>query len=237
MKTLIDKLIFLFCTYPIGIAIGLGFWFFRFLGIIKVTGWENFPKWQGRVILVSNHPTLWEPIGLVGLFFPQYLFRPFKYGPWNMSDRTNYYNNPMFRLTRPRLISVDRKDEVQAGRAVVKAKKVLDADGVIIIFPEGGRTENGKEFITSPKGHRIRKFKDGFATLAQMTGATVVIVWVEGTDKVLPNQGRKISYKKFNPFKKVTIRLGSTMRFSAESVKEINEIVGAAILKLADQED
>src|ERR1035437_5712220 len=80
-------------AYFVGILIGLCLLLLRVLGIWKVKGMENFPTLEQKgghgLILVSNHPSLLEPIALIGLFMPWYILRPI-YGPWNIADTTNY---------------------------------------------------------------------------------------------------------------------------------------------------
>jgi len=236
MEKIKNAVIFLLFTYPFGIFLGISFWLFRFLGLAKVYGWKNFPSRPKGILAVSNHPSLLEPIILIGLFFHKFFWRPFKYAPWNMPDKKNYYNNPLFYLMRPRLIPVDRGDKHSEVRALIQAKRVLKAGGVIIIFPEGGRTSSEEPSLRSRGGEKMRSFKPGFAWLAIKTGATVLPLWVRRTDQVLPN-GARVSYLYFLRFwKRVTIRLGQPLRFDeTASVEAVAEEVQAAVLGLADQ--
>lgn len=231
-----DAVVFLLFTYPFGIFIGISFWLFKSLGIAKVYGRKNFPVWQGNVLLISNHPSLLEPIILIALFFPQYLWRPFTYAPWNMAESKNY-GNMLFYFMRPRLILVDRDDKRSKTEGIILAKNILNSGGVIILFPEGGRTSSGENFLESAKGKKIRNFKPGFAWLAAETGATVLPVWVEGTDNVLPNRG-KVSYFYFFKFwKKIVIKLGKPFHVDKDAKTEIIiKQAESAILTLADQE-
>ena len=233
MKKITDAVVFLLFTYPCGVFIGISFWLSIFLGITKVYGWKNFPSWQVKVLVVSNNPSLLEPIILVGLFFHQFFWRPFKYAPWNMAEKKNY-GNLLFCPARSRLILIERGNKYSEARGLIRAKNILNSGGVMIIFPEGGRTVNGESFLASKGGNRIRRFKSGFARLAVETGATVLPIWVEGTDRVFPN-GAKVSYFRFPRFwKKVVIKLGQPLHFKHESLEEIRQTVEAAILELAD---
>lgn len=233
MEKFKNAVMYLLFTYPFGIFIGISFWLLRLLGINKIHGWKNFPHWEKGVLVVSNHPSLLEPIILIGLFFHQYLLRPFQFGPWNIPDRKNYFENPLFYLMRPRLIPIARGNKRDEIKGLIKAKNVLEAGGVIILFPEGGRTYKGDDFLVSQQGNKIRRFKSGFAWLAVKTGATVLPVWVEGTDKVLPNAD-KASYSFPRFWRKTAIRLGQPLQFRGESLEEITQIVETAVLALAD---
>jgi len=235
MKKIMNGVIFLLFAYPFGIFfVGIPFLLFWLIGIATVNGWKNLPKWQGKLIVASNHPSLLEPIILIGLFFLQFLFRPFKYAPWNMAEVKNF-GGPLFYLLRPRIIFVKRGDRPSEVSAFRRAMEILKAGGVILLFPEGGRTSSGTSFIYSRGGKRMREFKQGFACLAEKTGATILPVWVEGTDEVLPN-GSKISYRHLKPWKRVKIHIGRPLQFNeGESREEITARVQTAVLELADQ--
>ena len=235
MEKIKNTAMFLAFTYPFGILVGLSFWVLRLLGVAKVLGWENFPHWKKGVLVVSNHPSLLEPIILTGLFFHQYLLRPFRFGPWNIPDRKNYYDNPLFYLMRPRLIPITRGDKRDEIRGLKRAKEVLKAGGIMLIFPEGGRTFKGEDFLTSPvKGKKIRRFISGFAWLAAKTEATVLPVWVEGTDRVSPNFNQaKYAFPRF--WRKTAIVIGQPLRFSGQDYEQITKTVEKAVLDLADK--
>lgn len=237
MKKLINNAIFLFFTLPFGICVGLGCKRYRAKDIVHVIGWENFPIGEGNVILFANHQSLWEPIGLIGLFYPGYLYHPFRLGPWNMPDRKNYCGSWLSIFFQNRFIAVDRSDRAEALKAFYRAKKVLKAGGDIILFPESGRTCNGREFLYSPKGQgRIRKFTEGFGLLARAAHSTLVPVWVDGTYKVLPNIGRSISYRDLDFNQRVTVVIGKPRRFiKGETAGDITQWGQNQLLTLADQ--
>ena len=236
MEKTINAAMFLLFTYPFGVFVGITFWLFRLLSIAKVQGWENFPSWRPGVLVVSNHPSLLEPIILTGMFFHEFLFRPFKYAPWNMAEIKNF-GGLLFRLFRTRMILVKRGDRPSEVRALKQAREILQSGGAMILFPEGGRTSSGGSFLFSESGKKkIREFRGGFAWLAKKTGATVLPVWVEGTDRVLPNTNR-ITYRHLKFWKRVVIKLGRPLHFESEDLDEITRTVEAVVLKLADQPD
>ena len=178
MKKLKNVTVFLLFTYSAGVLIGITFWFLRLIGVLKVKGWQNFPHWRKKVVVISNHPSLVEPVLLVGLFFHQYVFRPFKYGPWTLADKKNYYDK--YPLLQPRLIPIDRTRKNGDVKGLSTAKHIIRSGGSTIWFPEGGRTCKGKIFLMSRKGKRIRiPLKEGFVSLVTEPGAILSPIWFE----------------------------------------------------------
>jgi 1-acyl-sn-glycerol-3-phosphate acyltransferase len=215
MKKIMNAVVFFLFTYPVGIVIGLVFWFFWLTRVMEIRGWENFPKQRGKVLVVSNHPYKGEQVLLTGLFFRWYLFRPWKYGPWSLADRKNYYDK--YPLLRPRLIPVDRTRNGDP-EALNLAKSVLSTGANIILFPEGGRTSKGQSFLTSRFGARIRPLKGGFAILAAERGTVLVPVWFE-------------HYHWYD----IILVIGESICFSGITRREIVERTEKILLELADK--
>ncbi len=178
MQAALTTVVFYLFTYPVGIVIGAIFWFLRFIGIVQIKGWEKFPRQRGKVLLVSNHPSLVEPILLIGMFFHQYIFHP-KSGPYTLADRKNYYDNWKFWLMRPRLIPVDRSKTKGDASSLLSAKRAIEQGSNIIMFPEGGRTWKGHPLIRTKQGKFLRPLKTGFAVLAGEPGVVTLPIWVE----------------------------------------------------------
>ncbi len=239
MKKVINLLIFLTATYPSGIFIGIFFQLLCFLRTIRVLHWERFPHWQGKLILVSNHPSLLEPFLLPALFFREYLFHPFKYAPWSTPDKKNFYDPWYWFWLRPLSIPVDRGDERAQLKSFFEMKRVLNSGKIVILFPEGGRIFKGEDFLYSQGGKKIRILKDGIGWLVLKTGALVVPVWVEGTDKALPNSPDKLfSFPRL--WKKIIIKIGEPLRFQGSSAnrrEQVTQIIANNLLKLADEEE
>jgi 1-acyl-sn-glycerol-3-phosphate acyltransferase len=84
---IVDLVVFFLIIYPFGILVGLVFWSLVIDGVLEMRGWENFPKQKSRIVVVSNHPSLVEPILMLGLFFHLYWRHPLKYGPSTLADR------------------------------------------------------------------------------------------------------------------------------------------------------
>jgi 1-acyl-sn-glycerol-3-phosphate acyltransferase len=241
MKKVIDTIVFLGITYPYGVLSGIIFQILCALRVIRVLYWERFPHRQDNLILVSNHPSLLEPFLLPALFFKDYLFHPLKYAPWSTPDKSNFYDRWYWFWARPRTIPVDRGEERKEARSVIQMKNVLNSGGIIILFAEGGRTCFGEKFQFSPGGKKIRVLKNGVGWLALKTGATVLPVWVEGTDKVLPNSPDRRKLFCFPRFGgRITIKIGNPLRFQKGSQyldkEQITSIIKNALLELADEE-
>jgi 1-acyl-sn-glycerol-3-phosphate acyltransferase len=223
-------------TYLAGVFIGACLLILRIFKIWKVNGIENIPTLEEKgdrgLILVSNHPSLLEPIALVGLFAHWYIVRP-KLGPWNIAETSNFRRG-FFRLMKPRLIFVDRNSISSEACAIRQAKTLLESGAVFIIFPEGGRTYRGakNKFLTGNNNGKIRVFKGGAGFLAIQTQAIVLPVWVQGTDKVVPNiETARYSMMRF--WRPVSIKIGKSIDFASSiSVEEATRALEKAVLNL-----
>ena len=142
------------------------------------------------------------------------------------------------------MIPVERGDRKKEAASFLRIIKAIEAGRPAIIFPEGGRTFKGVEgeLHYSPKGKRIRPFKGGVGLLACKTRALIVPVWIEGSDKVVPNS-RKTLWTKlmwWKLFEKgITIKIGKPINvesFSDKNREEITQEIVISLLKLADQE-
>lgn len=239
MKRALYNLWYLSTTWLFGIVIGIIFEILKKFKKIKVLYPERFPRWRRRIIVVSNHPSLLEPLLLPALFFRQYLIHPLKYGPWSTPDRKNYYDRWYWFGARSRLIPIDRKNRGRGGRTLLRMKKVLDDRGIIIFFAEEGRTFKGQEFLYSKKGKRIRRITRAVAWLALKTGASILPVWVEGTERILPNHPQKL-FVALRLGETATIKIGHLLGFRPTQrvgdAEKITQIISNALLNLADEE-
>lgn len=225
--------------YGVGLSFAVLFWTLDKLGLLKVTGWERLPKELKKIIVVSNHPSLWEPLLLSYLFCRQYIF-DFKRAPYNLPDANNYYRKWFSFLwwpIRARFIPVERDVHGVANFVTVYRAmlKVLRDGGNLIIFPEGGRTSSvtsSEKLQTSPKGKKLRYFSDGAAGVALSAKAIIVPVWLDGFEKILPRGSwlpriwRKCSVKIGQPIDASIIRL---------SKNSLNRFLEKTILALADE--
>jgi 1-acyl-sn-glycerol-3-phosphate acyltransferase len=87
-------------------------------------------------------------------------------------------------LKRAGHIAVPLKDPRGSVRTLSLAAKTIQSLGIsLLVFPEGGRTDNGE----------LKEFKDGAAYLAIKAQAPVIPLAVIGTRKVLPMHGNIIT--------------------------------------------
>jgi len=150
----------------------------------RVEGLENFPR-QGPVVALYNHIAFVDPVVVLGNL------------PRNVVPlaKVEAYSYPLIGII-PRLWAVIpvRRGEVDR-RALARARAVLDAGEVILLAPEGTR---------SPA---LLEGKEGFALLADRSGAPVVPIAVEGTD-----QFPTASFKKWRG-PGALIRIGRPFRY------------------------
>jgi len=239
MKKIINLVVFLTVIYSVGIVLGLILFLLKITGRIKVLHPERFPRRKKSFLLVSNHPSLADPIVVLYLFFPDMLFHPLKFTPFHTPDKNNFYNPWYFFWIRPFSISINRNSENSESGGIVsflrRMKRFLENGKRIILFPEGGRTYKGSEFCYSEKGKRIRKLTDGVGWLAVNTGVPVVPVWMEGTDKFLPNTPKiKFIFPRF--WKKILIKIGNPLKLDREGIEEATGKIEQLVLNLADEE-
>ena len=132
----------------------------------KPEGRENVPL-TGPLILVANHVHVLDPILLV-FAFPRWI--------------TFVAKEELFRSLFLRLwlrwagsLPLQRDGKVREKQRILEsAKKALDEGLILGMFPEGGRSHDGK----------LRKGKPGSAVIASKTDVPLLPVGVIGTDKI-----------------------------------------------------
>jgi 1-acyl-sn-glycerol-3-phosphate acyltransferase len=112
-------------------------------------------------------------------------------------------------------------------------KDVLDKGGRVLIFPEGGRTfkavKRGR--LESPGGKEIGTLKNGAGWLAMKTGARILPVWLDGTDRILPNN--RFPFPRL--WRHATIKIGTPIEANGHKREEITAEIARALLSLADE--
>ena len=154
--------------------------------------------------------------------------------PANIPDKKNFYDPPYLRLLQGVNVPVDRNGGPQGRVSTVSAlRKILENGGRVLIFPEGTRTFKATEEsrVENPNGKRLGKLKDGAAWLALKTNAKILPIWVEGTDKVLPNN--KFPFPRF--WHRVTTRFGHPFMVRGNTRQEATLEISQALLVLADE--
>lgn len=229
-------------------------------GRIKFLHFERFPIWEEKLIIVSNHPSLLEPVVLPLMGFPwmnfPWVFSPVWYRfkfclgwfrelqkefslqekliPANVPDKQNFYEPPYWRLFQGINIPVDRNGGAHGRIGTIMAlKEILESGGRVLIFPEGTRTFKAikKSRITSANSRELGKLRDGAAWLALKTNARILPIWVEGTDKVLPNN--KLPLPRL--WHRIIIKIGNPFIVQGDTRKEATLEITQALLELADE--
>lgn len=134
---------------------------------ISYEGLSNIP--DGPVIFAANHQSSLD-IPLIG--------RLTKGVPHLWLATRELMKSPILRWILPRLaVIVDTRSPLRAMRCIIKIIKLVNGSRQhMMIFPEGGRFEDGK----------IHAFFGGFVILAKKTGRPVVPVCIIGANIVYP---------------------------------------------------
>jgi 1-acyl-sn-glycerol-3-phosphate acyltransferase len=231
MKVLVCVGIYLF-----GALLAIVFLAMRLLKRIKVWHRERFPHFEGNIIFVANHPSWIDPWLVAVLCAKGYLTNPFKLAPIIVADKKNFCESRWWKWMSPIMIAVDRDNKHSAATAFLRMREALKSERNIIIFPEGGRTFRGTEFTTSPKGNRIRILTGGTALLVKKTEATVVPIWIDGSDNFYSNSTEKGFFRKFNLTKRIFVKIGNRLHFHKSATREeIIQVISNSLLSLADE--
>lgn len=156
---------------------------------VRHEGLEHLPP-SGPIILAANHISNADGVA-VGAWLTPALGRRIHW----LGKKEMFRFAPIAALLRYGGVHrIDRgAADVDAFRL---ALRVLEAGGVLLIFPEGTRSPDG----------RLQPFKDGVATLALRSGAAIVPIGVSGTDRVWPRNRLP------RPGGSVVVRVGAPFR-------------------------
>ena len=217
-------------------------WIARTAGRVQFYGSERIsecPENKG-LILISNHPSLWEPALYPSLFFPRCLFSSRRV-PHSVVDKANYYDKCWFAPIRPFLIPIERgnaRRELQTIQEEIRP--FLEQGGVLILFPEGSRTFKAKKIRggkRSPSGGReIGEFPRGIRKLFADSDFLILPCWAEGGDKVVPNKESfsKTIFQFPNFLKKTTIIIGEPFSVRDISKDRIVEYLEDKLLQVKE---
>jgi len=140
--------------------------FFR----LKVTGQENIPQ-DGPFIIVANHSSLLDPVILGVSVRPKIIFVAAAY-----LFKIHWLG---YLLRKANSIPVQGENDISS---LKRALKILQQDGILGIFPEGG-VDRQKDDLP---------IKAGAAYLATKVGVPIVPIKIKGADKVLPRGAKFI---------------------------------------------
>ena len=171
----------------------------------RATGIENIPR-KGGVLLVSNHQSFLDPV-LLGVWVPRAV---------NFIAKIELFKSRAFGwfLRNMHVFSV-RRGEGDVG-AVKEAIKRLHEGRILMMFPEGTRTEDGK----------IRPIQPGIGMLVRRADVAVVPAVIHGAYEAWP-KGRKI----FRPGK-IRVMYGRPLNTEGLKGKEIVELIQGTLEKM-----
>lgn len=133
----------------------------------EVRGLDQVPA-SGGVILAGNHLSVADEYFLASVV-PRYI---------TFMAKAEYWERPLTRFIGNGIgaIPVDHRGNGSGESALAAAVPVLRRGGVIAVYPEGGRSPDG----------RLYRGRTGVVRLAQQAGVPIVPVGVRGTDRVQP---------------------------------------------------
>jgi len=135
----------------------------RWFSDVRIWGAERVPA-SGPVVLAANHQSFYD-IFVLGAVMK----RPIYY-----MAKQELFDNAALRRFLPHTGAFPvRRGEADRG-AIESAREVLARGGILGIFIDGTRHH----------GDGLGEVRDGAAMIAGMTGAPIVPVWINGTDKI-----------------------------------------------------
>ena len=267
-EKVLGEIRFLTANFILGPLLGVIVCLLEAFRMIKIIHFERFPVWEEKLIIVANHPSLLEPVLLPAMGFPwmnfPWVFSPIwtrirfslnwfkelqrefslskKLIPASLPDKNNFYDPPYMKVLRGINVPVNRNSNASGRVATVLIlRKMLEKGRRIIIFPEGTRTfkTDRETRFRTVHGKELGKLKDGAAWLALKTGARILPIWVEGTDKFLPNN--KLPLPRF--WHRITIKIGKPFSLdkrifcpvTKENKEKATQVVVEHFLKLAEE--
>ena len=154
---------------------------------MKVTGRENIPK-HGGFILACNHTSYLDPV-IFGIACPM---------PLNFMARDTLFKNKLFGWMLKHVNAFPLKRNSADIGAIKEALARLNNGGVILLFPEGTRSTDGK----------VAEGLEGVGFLARKSRVPVIPAFVLGTEKAMPKGA------KFIKPARLCIVFGHAMMFS-----------------------
>ncbi|MCH8003532.1 MAG: 1-acyl-sn-glycerol-3-phosphate acyltransferase [Nanoarchaeota archaeon] len=178
------------------------------LWLRKVEGLENVPKHK-PFIMAMNHASYYDALLLPSLIIPKIdkkihaLVNSYYWNKFLTRIFLNYHESI------PVYVEKGDKSKKNNKKSFEKAFNYLKKNEIIMIFPEGKRSSDGK----------LRKAYTGVARLALNSKIPVLPIGIIGSNKVLPKG------KFFPGFKRCEVKIGKPIYFNKYYNKKINERV------------
>ncbi len=172
-------------------------------------GAENIPR-KGRVILAANHASFLDPV-LIGTACSRQMFFLAK------AELFEGFFFPLF-LRKINAIPMDRDNA--SALTFRKLREVLKEEKVVLLFPEGTRSKDGK----------LQEGKPGVAFISYLTSSPVIPTFIENSFKALPPGAKMLS-----PVK-ITVKFGKPLypqgKGNKENYKKFTFLIMEEIRKL-----
>jgi 1-acyl-sn-glycerol-3-phosphate acyltransferase len=182
----------------------------RLFGGISIRGSENIPI-SGPVILAPNHRANVDPPYLSLITSRQIYFM----------GKEELFRVPVLK----QIIYGVGAFPVRRGaadRAALKyAVTLLKGGGVVLIFPEGTRTEDGN----------LQAAEKGFALIAKQADAAIVPVAIEGTERMLPKGAKLIRRNHVTVTIGVPLSVSELLAAKPETEKDALAWIGAETMQ------
>ena len=171
---------------------------------IEIIGSENFPTDRGYIV-VANHSTEIDPVTVALPIFNNGVFPRFL-------AKDSLFRAPVLGYIMRKMAHIPViRGSVDARKALITARKVVEAGGAVVIYPEGTTTGD-------PEGWPMQA-RTGAARLALATGAPVVPVAHWGDEQILGydyetvDGGRVKEHRKVSlfPRKMVKVKVGKPL--------------------------
>jgi len=160
---------------------------FKLIFRLKIIGSENIPK-TGPFVIVANHSSLLDAFVLVSFVRPKITFMSAAY----------LFKIPLVGNVLRGVGAIPVQGKGSDIKLIKKAMKVLQAGGVLGIFPEGRITNEKDDFSA----------KAGAAYLAIKADVPIIPMAIKGSNKVLPLGA------KFPKLKKIEVKIGKPISCS-----------------------
>jgi 1-acyl-sn-glycerol-3-phosphate acyltransferase len=181
----------------------------RLLYRLRAQQVERVPR-QGPVILAPNHFSAMDH-WFVGLLLPRQV---------RFMAKSQLFKGPLFEFVLSHAGAFPVRRGHHDEQSMITATTILERDGVLVLYIEGGRSRSGEIGTTA---------KPGVGRLALQTGAPVVPVAIHGSE-------RARNWKRLE-FPAVTVRYGDPMRFGFEadpSHERRQQIADAVLARVRD---
>jgi len=185
---------------------------FRF----KAEGIGNIPA-KGPIILASNHASNLDPL-FVGVAAPRHI---------NYLAKKELFSNWIFGFVLLKICGALPVDREQMDRRTLREIfKRLERKEILLVFPEGTRTRDGK----------LGEAKLGVGMIAHHARATVIPAYIQGSYDILPRDAKRIHLHQCRVYFGTPIALDDL--YEEDKTKEVYKRIGCRIMesmrKLAD---